>query len=82
MADITQLLSDIETGNPQAAEELLPLVYIELRRLAQHRMANERAGQTLQATALVHGDWLRLGGDDRGAWRNKYRAKTRSNAKV
>ena len=70
MADITQLLSDIETGNPQAAEELLPLVYNELRRLAQHRMANERAGQTLQATALVHEAWLRLMGSSQN-WENR-----------
>ena len=70
MADITQLLSDIETGNPHAAEELLPLVYNELRRLAQHRMANERAGQTLQATALVHEAWLRLMGSNQN-WENR-----------
>ena len=54
MADVTQILSAIEQGDPSAAEQLLPLVYDELRRLAAERMAQEKPGQTLQATALVH----------------------------
>jgi RNA polymerase sigma factor (TIGR02999 family) len=60
MTDITQILSQIESGDPIAAEQLLPLVYEELRRLAAHRLAQEKAGQTLQATALVHEAYLRL----------------------
>lgn len=70
-ADVTQLLSAIDSGDPQAADELLPLVYEELRRLAAHKMANERPGQTLQATALVHEAWLRLGGEEQPDWRNR-----------
>src|SRR5262245_57464976 len=54
MADVTQILAAIEQGDPRAAEELLPLVYDELRQLAAARMAVEKPGQTLQATALVH----------------------------
>jgi RNA polymerase sigma factor (TIGR02999 family) len=66
MADVTQLLDDATGGDPKAAAELLPLVYDELRKLAAARMAEERAGQTLQATALVHEAYLRLvGGGDR-----------------
>lgn len=60
--DVTRLLDQIESGNPKAAEELLPLVYSELRKLAAARMSNEQAGQTLQATALVHEAWIRLSG--------------------
>jgi RNA polymerase sigma factor (TIGR02999 family) len=60
MADVTQILAAVEAGDPRAAEELLPLVYDELRRLAAARMAEEKAGQTLQATALVHEAYLRL----------------------
>ena len=60
MADVTQILNAIERGNPQAAEELLPLVYEELRRLAAHKMSQEPPGQTLQATALVHEAYIRL----------------------
>jgi len=60
MADVTQILSQIESGDPTAAEQLLPLVYEELRKLAAHRLANEKPGQTLQATALVHEVYLRL----------------------
>ena len=59
---VTQLLGAIDRGDPKAAEELLPLVYEELRRLAAARMANEKPGQTLQATALVHEAYLRLVG--------------------
>ena len=60
MTDVTQILSAIEQGDPQAAEQLLPLVYDELRRLAAQRLAQEKPGQTLQATALVHEAYLRL----------------------
>jgi RNA polymerase sigma factor (TIGR02999 family) len=65
MADVTQILSAIEAGDPHAAEELLPLVYAELRKLAATRMGEEKSGQTLQATALVHEAYLRLVGVDR-----------------
>jgi len=60
MHQVTRILSAIEQGDPQAAEQLLPLVYYELRRLAAEKMAQERPGQTLQATALVHEAYLRL----------------------
>jgi RNA polymerase sigma factor (TIGR02999 family) len=60
MSDVTQILSAIEQGDAQAAEQLLPFVYDELRRLAAQRMSQERPGQTLQATALVHEAYLRL----------------------
>jgi RNA polymerase sigma factor (TIGR02999 family) len=62
MTNVTQVLNAIERGNAKAAEELLPLVYDELRKLAACRMANEAPGQTLQPTALVHEAWLRLAG--------------------
>jgi RNA polymerase sigma factor (TIGR02999 family) len=64
VSDVTRLLNAAEQGDPRAAEELLPLVYEELRRLAAARMANERPGQTLQPTALVHEAWIRLLGAD------------------
>ncbi len=60
MNDVTLILSRIESGDPTASEQLLPLVYEELRRLAAHRLSHERPGQTLQATALVHEAYLRL----------------------
>jgi RNA polymerase sigma factor (TIGR02999 family) len=60
MNDVTQILSAIEQGDPQAAEQLLPLVYAELRKLAAQRLSQEKPGQTLQATALVHEAYLRL----------------------
>jgi RNA polymerase sigma factor (TIGR02999 family) len=60
MSDVTQILQAIEQGDAQAAHELLPLVYQELRRLAAHKMAQEAPGHTLQPTALVHEAWLRL----------------------
>jgi RNA polymerase sigma factor (TIGR02999 family) len=60
MTDVTRILSAIEQGDPRAAEQLLPLVYHELRRLAAQRLAREKPGQTLQATALVHEAYLRL----------------------
>ena len=60
MSDVTRILSAIEQGNPHAAEQLLPLVYDELRRLAAQKLAQEKPGQTLQPTALVHEAYLRL----------------------
>jgi RNA polymerase sigma factor (TIGR02999 family) len=60
MTDVTRILSAIEQGNPAAAEQLLPLVYDELRKLAAQKLAQEKPGQTLQATALVHEAYLRL----------------------
>ena len=60
MNDVTQILSQIESGNPAAAEQLLPLVYEELRKLATAKLRHEKPGQTLQATALVHEAYLRL----------------------
>ena len=69
MTDLTQILSDIEQGNTKAAEQLLPLVYDELRKLAAQKLAHEKLGQTLQATALVHEAYLRLvGGEPAPAW--------------
>jgi RNA polymerase sigma factor (TIGR02999 family) len=65
MNDVTRLLSAIELGDPQAAEKLLPLVYDELRRLADRRLAREKPDQTLQGTALVHEAYLRLVGPGR-----------------
>jgi RNA polymerase sigma factor (TIGR02999 family) len=60
MSEVTRILCAIEQGDPSAAEQLLPLVYDELRQLAAHKLAQERPGQTLQATALVHEAYLRL----------------------
>ena len=60
MGEVTRILADIEQGDPRAADQLLPLVYDELRRLAAQKMAQENPGQTLQATALVHDAYLRL----------------------
>ncbi len=68
---ITVILQRIDRGEAQAADELLPLVYDELRRLAAARLARETAGQTLQPTALVHEVWLRLGGDNQPGWANR-----------
>jgi RNA polymerase sigma factor (TIGR02999 family) len=69
MADVTQILAAIEQGDPLAPEQLLPLVYDELRRLAAEKLAHERSGQTLQATALVHEAYLRLlGGKQAQDW--------------
>jgi RNA polymerase sigma factor (TIGR02999 family) len=62
MADVTQILNAIEQGDPRAAEQLLPLVYDELRQLAAQKLSQEKPGQTLQATALVHEAYLRLVG--------------------
>ena len=69
--DFTQLIRRIETGDAQAADEILPLVYSELRQLAAARMARESAAHTLQPTALVHEAWLRLGGDQQQKWKNR-----------
>src|SRR5438874_6535361 len=63
MNEVTRILSAIERGDPHAAEQILPLVYEELRRLATAQMAREKPGQTLDATALVHEAYLRLVGD-------------------
>jgi RNA polymerase sigma factor (TIGR02999 family) len=68
MDGVTQLLSAIESGDPRAAAQLLPLVYDELRRLAAQKLAQERPGQTLQATALVHEAYLRLVGTGGPSW--------------
>jgi RNA polymerase sigma factor (TIGR02999 family) len=68
MSDVTRILSALDRGDPKAADQLLPLVYDELRRLAASRMAHEATGQTLQATALVHEAYLRLvGSEQRGS---------------
>lgn len=69
--DVTQILNDIDAGDAHAAEKLLPLVYEELRRLAGHKMANEKPGQTLQATALVHEAWIRVAGSNQQQWRGR-----------
>ena len=71
MSDVTRILESIEHGDPKAADELLPLVYGELRRLAAAKMAREPPGQTLQPTALVHEAWLRLGADAQPNWQNR-----------
>jgi RNA polymerase sigma factor (TIGR02999 family) len=68
MNDVTRILSAIEQGDPQAAQRLLPLVYDELRKLAAQRLAQEKPGQTLQATALVHEAYLRLVGAQDPGW--------------
>jgi RNA polymerase sigma factor (TIGR02999 family) len=73
MTDVTQILSDIEHGDPAAADRLLPLVYDELRKLANAKLANEKPGQTLQATALVHEAYLRLvGSEPTQQWDNRW----------
>jgi RNA polymerase sigma factor (TIGR02999 family) len=72
MNEVTQLLDALNRGEVHAAEQLLPLVYDELRKLAAQRMAQEKQGQTLQATALVHEAYLRLVGEDGGSqWDNR-----------
>ena len=68
MSDVTRLLAAIDQGDSQASDELLPLVYNELRALAEKRLAQEKPGQTLQATALVHEAYLRLVGDANSRW--------------
>src|SRR5262252_7283150 len=71
MSDITRILTAIEQGDSAAADQLLPLVYEELRKLAAHRMASESAAQTLQPTALVHEAWLRLVRTPEQNWQNR-----------
>src|SRR4029453_1886973 len=71
MSDVTRILDRVQQGDPKAAEELLPLVYEELRKLAAAKMAQEKPGQTLQATALVHEAWLKLAGSDHQQWRGR-----------
>jgi RNA polymerase sigma factor (TIGR02999 family) len=72
MSEVTRILSAIEGGDPRAAEQLLPLVYEELRKLAAQRLAQERPGQTLEATALVHEAYLRLvDGDQAQHWNSR-----------
>jgi RNA polymerase sigma factor (TIGR02999 family) len=72
MTDVTRILSAIEQGDPKAAEQLLPLVYEELRELAARKLAHEKPGQTLQATALVHEAYLRLvGGESDAPWNSR-----------
>ena len=71
MADVTQILSQIESGDPRAAEQLLPLVYAELRKLAAQKLSHEKPGQTLQATALVHDAYLRLVGTENQQWNGR-----------
>jgi RNA polymerase sigma factor (TIGR02999 family) len=70
MSDVTRILSAMDRGDPKAAEELLPLVYGELRRLAAAKMSAQPAGQTLQATALVQEAWLRIAAENH-PWRNR-----------
>jgi RNA polymerase sigma factor (TIGR02999 family) len=71
VSDVTHILRAIESGEPKAADELLPLVYDELRKLAAHRMSHEPPGNTLQPTALVHEAWLRLVASDQQTWQNR-----------
>ena len=73
MSDVTRILLQIESGDPSAAEQLLPLIYDELRKLAAARLAQEKPGQTLQATALVHEAYLRLVGPEKNEprWDNR-----------
>ena len=71
MSEVTQILEAIQTGQPSASEKLLPLVYDELRKLAAYKMAQEKPGQTLQPTALVHEAWLRLVGDRAAEFENR-----------
>src|SRR5262249_10708785 len=71
MSDATRILDQVQHGDGQAAERLLPVVYDELRRLAAQKMANEAPGQTLQPTALVHEAWLRLSQECRSDWKNR-----------
>lgn len=71
MNDVTQILGAMEGGDAKVADDLLPLVYQELRRLAAHKLAHESPGQTLQATALVHEAWLRLVSAEHQTWQNR-----------
>jgi RNA polymerase sigma factor (TIGR02999 family) len=71
MDEVTRLLQATTDGDPRAAAELLPLVYDELRRLAAHRLAGERANHTLQPTALVHEAWMKISADDQRTWNGR-----------
>jgi RNA polymerase sigma factor (TIGR02999 family) len=71
MSDVTRLLNAIDAGDPTAGDQLLPLVYEELRKLAAAKMANEKLGQTLQPTALVHEAWLKIAGDGNQHFANR-----------
>jgi RNA polymerase sigma factor (TIGR02999 family) len=71
MSDVTRILDRVQQGDPKAAEELLPVVYEELRKLAAAKMAQQPPGQTLQATALVHDAYLRLTGGVRDQWQDR-----------
>ena len=71
MSDVTRILDRVQQGEGRAAEELLPLVYDELRKLAAAKMAQEAPGQTLQPTALVHEAWLRLTGSTEQQWNSR-----------
>lgn len=71
MTEVTVILNQIQKGDANAAQALLPVVYEELRRLAAHKMAQERAGHTLQPTALVHEAWLRVAGPAELTWENR-----------
>ena len=78
MSDVTRILAQMEQGDPQAAEKLLPMVYEELRKLAAAKLAQEKPGQTLQATALVHEAYVRLVGDEESGTRDQESAKWNS----
>ena len=71
MTDVTRILNAIEQGDPRAADELLPLIYDELRLLASQKLSQEPPGQTLQATALVHEAYIRLVGEETPNWENR-----------
>lgn len=71
VSDVTRILEAAQNGDPTAADQLLPLVYEELRKLAATKMAQEKPGQTLQPTALVHEAWLRLVGSENQRWENR-----------
>ena len=71
MSDVTRILTAIEQGDPKAAEQLLPLVYDELRKLAARKLADQTPGQTLQPTALVHEAYLRIAGDSTVSWEGR-----------
>jgi len=71
VSDVTRILNSLEEGDTSAADQLLPLVYEELRRLAAYKMTNEKPGQTLQATALVHEAYLRLVGNQNQKWNGR-----------
>lgn len=71
MSSLTLILQSVAEGNPQAADELLPLIYAELRQLAAAKLAREQPGQTLQPTALVHEAWLRLAAGEKQTWQNR-----------